>query len=203
MITIETDTSRIINPDGSLASGTIIISPNEDFEFTEDDDTRKKVTTEPVQVTFADGVLDDTLELAPTLNADQNKTNLYYEVQFITNSRSWTEYWVLDESGPDPIEITAVTEVIVDQVASTVDFIPSDDVSVEPVPDGIPRAREDGTIDPGWILGLPNATVVYRYIVASFEALPTLTSDVLAVGYVTGQDQMYIWAGSSWRVVGG
>jgi hypothetical protein len=203
MITIETDISRIINPDGSLATGTILISPNVDFEFTENDDTRKKVTTEPAQVTFAAGILDASFNLAPTLNADQNKTNLYYEVQFITNSRSWTEFWILDADGPAVLEITAVTEVIVDQVASTVDFIPSDDVSVEPVADGIPRARADGTIDPGWILGLPNATVVYRYIVASFEALPTLTSSVLAVGYVTDQNQMYIWAGTSWRVVGG
>jgi hypothetical protein len=203
MITIETDDSRIINPDGSLASGTIIISPNEGFEYTEEDDTRKKVTTEPVQVTFTAGILDDVLELAPTLNASQNKTNLYYEVQFITNSRSWTEFWVIDADGADPIEITAVTEVIVDQVASTVDFIPSDDVSVEPVADGIPRARADGTIDPGWILGLPNATIIYRYIAATFEALPTLTSGVLAVAYVTGDDQSYFWAGSRWRVFAG
>lgn len=203
MITIETDTSRIINPDGSLASGTIIINPVDSFEFTETDDSRKKVSTEPIQETFEDGVLDTSFEIAPTLNADQNKSNLYYAVEFITNSANWTEFWVIDANGPTTLEITDVTEVIVDQVASTTDFIPSDDVSVEPIADGIPRAGADGTIDPGWILGLPNATVVYRYIAVSFEVLPTLTSNVLAIGYVEDSDQIFIWAGSSWRVVGG
>lgn len=204
LITIQTVTSRILNPDGSLATGTIIIAPNEAFEFTEDDATRKKVTTEPIEATFTDGVLDATFEIAPTLNADQNKVNLYYEAQFITHSRNWTEFWVIDAAGANPLELTDITEVIVDQVASTVDFIPSDDVSVAPIADGIPRARADGTIDPGWILGIPNSTIVYRYVAATFEDLPsTLTSADLAIGYVQDSQQIFIWAGSSWRTVGG
>lgn len=199
MITIVTGTSRIKSNGGVLATGQIIIQANDEFEFT-DTGGRVKVTTDPVVYGFTSGLLDDDISIAPTLNASQDKTNLYYTVQFITALSKWTEYWVIDADGGASLEITAVTKVIVNPVASTVDYIPSDDVSVDPIADGIPRADENGILDSGWLVA-GGGTLVYQF---TGHPLPTPPAGVtIAIGYDSVDDQSYVYAGGRWRIVGG
>lgn len=202
MITIKTSTSKIVDNNGDLASGVIIIEANDDFEYLETGNPRK-VTTDPKQIIFTDGLLAASFSIAPTLNATQDKTNLYYKVVFRFGYRERTEYWVVDASGPAELEITAVTTVIPDPVAKTEDFISSDLVSVLPIAYGIPRAKADGTIDAGWVLGIPNATPVYGYPVDNREDLPTIAATAIALGYVLNEEQAYACAGGKWRMIGG
>lgn len=197
MITIATASAKIINNDGSLATGFLIITPIDEFQFTDAGSVRRKVTMEPMQFTFVSGVLSNpaTFQIAPTLNASQDKVNLYYTVLFITNAGKWTEYWSIDANGGD-LELTAITKVIPSAIATTTSFISSDSVSTVPTPNLIPRAKSDGTIDMGWILGIPGGVAVYFY---TGNPLPTLTSGVLALGLDTGDDQMKLWDGTKWR----
>lgn len=205
MITIQTVTSKIINNDGSNASGYLIVRANDEFEFT-NSGARRKVTTEGMIQNFEDGVLDASFSIAPTLNASQDKENLYFTVQFFTNSAKWTEYWVIDAAGDSTLEITAVTKVIVSPVASTVFYIPSDDVSIEPADGGIPRADGDGLIDPGWIIGA-TGTLVYSFTEASLGGTipetPAPSGVLIAIGYSASKEQTFVWAGNNWRVIGG
>lgn len=200
MITVQTSNSRVVNNDGSLATGFLIITSVESFQFTDTDSKRKKVTMEPMQFTFVSGVLSSpsTFQIAPTVNASQNKTNLYYTVLFVTNAGKWTEYWTIDANSSDTLELTDVTKVIPSPIATTTDFISADSVSTTPGADLIPRAKSDGTIDLGWFLGIPGGVAVYSY---TGNPLPTLTSGVLAVGLDTGEDQIKVWDGSKWRTV--
>lgn len=207
MITIITSTSRIIGPGGDLASGQIIITPNVQFNYTDGSDP-KKVTTQPKVVDFTDGILDASFTLAPTTNASQNKTNLYYKAEFVTDGGNWTEYWVFDgTSQPYSVEITAIVKVVPDPVASTEDYIAADEVSVTPVADGVPRARADGTLAPAWFNGIPGSVLVYSYTDATIGGPIPQTSPpagvLLADGYDSGSDQCFVWAGGRWRVTGG
>lgn len=197
MITIQTSTSRIKNNDGSLATGSIIIRPSSDFNFTESG-AIIKITTEPIRQTFTSGILDSSFSIAPTLNASQDKSNLYYTVSFYTNSGNWTEYWVLDGAGSATLEITSVTKVIVNPVASTVDYVPSGDVSVASSADGIPRAGATGIIDSGWLVA-SGQTLVYAF--TPYASPPAGVS--LAIGYDADSDQVVVYAGGRWRVAAG
>lgn len=199
MITIKTDDSRIINNDGSLATGFGIVSINESFQYT-DSSHRKKVSLDPIKFDFEDGILDVSFLIAPTVNASQDKTNLYYTVLYVTNSSKWTEYWVIDANGSTSLEITSVTQVIPSAVANTQDFISSDDATTVPTAGAVPRAKSDGTLDSGWFLGIPGGVPVYSY---SGSPLPNLGTGVLGVGFDTGDEQIKVWNGSRWVTVGG
>lgn len=200
MITIKSGDSRIVNNDGSLATGFGIITANESFQFT-DASKRRTVTLEAIKFTYTSGVLDASFSIAPTLNATQSNSNLYYKVQFITNDSHWTEYWIIDASGSSEIEITSVTKVTPSAVANTTDFISSDTVSVVPIANGVPRAGEDGTIDIGWLIGIPGGTPVYDY--SSVFPLPNLGAGVLGIAKDQGDGQLKIWNETDWKVVGG
>lgn len=191
-----------MNNDGTFPSGYLIITANDEFEYTESA-SRRMVSTEDIMKTFTSGLLDAIFTIAPTINASQDKTNLYYTVQFFTPSRKWTEYWTIDAAGASTLEITSITKVIVNPVASTVDYIPSDDVSIEPIASGIPRAGADGLIDAGWIIGA-SGTFVYSFTDTDLgHPLGAPPSGVLlAIGYDAIDDQSYVWAGGRWRVTG-
>lgn len=198
MITITTTTCRIKNSDGSLADGYLIVTPNDSFEFT-DSGVRVKVSSESIRQTFTAGVLDATFTIAPTINASQDKSNLYYTAQFFTNAGMWTEYWTIDANGGN-LELTAITQVIVSPVASTVSYLSTDDVSTTSIPDGVPRAGSDGTINTGWLVA-GGGTLVYSF---TGHPLPIPPAGItIAEGYDPVDDVTAVYAGGRWRITGG
>lgn len=195
MITIQTSNSKIKNSDGSLASGHLIVEPNDQFQFTDTDSKVYKVSNDPIQVTFTSGVLDASFQLAPTKNASQDKSNLYYTATFFTSDGARKiEYWTIDASGSLTLEITDVTQVIPSPTAKTEDFVSSDLVSVTAIPNGIPQAGPTGTLSAEWITGVSGAVFVYRYIVADREALIGINpGNTIARAYVLNEDQNFTW----------
>ena len=201
MIIIQT-TQKIQAADGSFPSGYLVVEPCDQFEYLESADSHvKKVGNEPVQVTFTDGLLDATFKLAPTLNASQDKSNLFYTATFYFNGGGRKiEYWAIDGGGAATLELTDIIQVVPDPTASTQDFIASDEVSVVPIANGIPRAKADGTLDSGWLFGIPNFVPVKRIpAVANVEDLPAQGATDYAICYVTNAEQGYFWAGGKWR----
>jgi hypothetical protein len=108
MITIQTVTSKIRDPNGTLSSGKITVQASEAFEC-QDAGSPLKITTEKIEVTIASGAV-TAFTLAPTYGASHDKTGLYYIARFYTTSASWTEYWVIDGAGAASLEITSVIQ---------------------------------------------------------------------------------------------
>lgn len=122
VITIRTQTSRIITPDGELATGVLVVQPNAEFEF-DGEGGRKLVSPSAVRVAFTEGELDEPLVLAPTKGAGHDRTGILYTATFEAHNAAqrkigvWTQYWELDEATIEsPIEITAVPLVSVDDL---------------------------------------------------------------------------------------
>jgi hypothetical protein len=203
MITVKTASSLIVNNDGSPATGYVVITPSSSFEFLDTDGKRKKVGVHPVGIIFIAGLLNPNgFPLAPTVNAAQDNVNLYYTADFYTNVNGdkWTEYWVVDANGANPIEITAMTQVIVDPIALPADFISSDSVSTVPTANIVPRALATGFLDAGWFAGSPGGVLVGYYV---GNPLPTPALGTLALGYDPVQQQVFVWDSvGNWRAIG-
>jgi hypothetical protein len=197
MIMIQTVNSKIYDNRGNPVTGKLIIAPNVEFEYTEfSTPNRRKVTLEPVEIAINNGVI-ASFQIAPTLNANHDKSNLYYVVRVYTQSTDYTEYWVIDTAGAPVLEFTDITLVNPDPFAQTAPLIPADDVTAVPTANKIPRAQAGGKLALGWIpvsLGSPVASFVQPN-----RPSPDPVPNELALWFDTAESQFKVWDGVDWR----
>lgn len=200
MITIKTQTSEIVYSNGAKATGVLQITPSEPFTFLDIDDLkRKRVSLETMQVSFSSGkVAEAGFKLAPTVNAQNNKSNLYYKVKYITASSTWTENWIIDGNGPTTLEIADVTKI--EPEPDIVPSIEPDDVTVTPTANMIPRADGSGAIDLGWFPAMPLNMLINGYIGTRTSFV--IPNGVFAFIVDTSDGQVYFWDGADFHAVG-
>lgn len=119
MIKINTATSKIIAPDGSLASGTLTVWPNTSYEYNELAG-RRKVAAHKISRQITDGLLATALALPPTRGANHDTEGVYYFAKFRTVGVEWTEYWDIAADGPAELEITDIVRVNTSQTPALV-----------------------------------------------------------------------------------
>lgn len=115
MITVKTDTSRISDADGNLASGTITLWPNVSFQYLADGTDPIKVTTRKRSFNFTDGLLNDDFDLHPTYGPSHDpQIGVYFNVvyQFAGEpTPTIQDKWAIDQNGAAELEITEVQRV--------------------------------------------------------------------------------------------
>lgn len=196
-ILIKAVESKIQTVKGENVVGKITIRPSESFELLQGGTPAKvKVSVDPVVVDVASGTF-TSFYLWTLTGSSQDKTGLYYVVDYQTQSGDFTEYWTLSATDPDQIEIIDVPR-IVPLRSVTEPVILASEVSILSAANKIPRAGANGKIDPSFF----EATD----FVIFFEEKPAQNPASNQIAFARemfegGQFQIVKWDGQQWSAL--